>query len=191
MAKTFEVYTMNGSGVMAKIAGMESTAKIRSVNSTTSSASSSGVIIHVPAATSDGDVIVFFRESDVVVTGGVIEDLTYPVIRLDEGGSINGTLEALNDVLDLTIAEYRAQGGTMVIPNRGRIYDEGDVAEYRDMLTIVRDRVQDAIAKGQTLEQIQAARLARDYDGRYAAASGPASADAFITTVYRSLTAAE
>jgi glyoxylase-like metal-dependent hydrolase (beta-lactamase superfamily II) len=147
-------------------------------------------IIHVPAATSDGDVIVFFRESDVVVTGGVVEDLTYPVIRLADGGTVNGTLAALNRVLDITIAEWRAQGGTMVIPNRGRIYDEGDVAEYRDMLTIIRDRVQDAIGKGQTLEQVRAARLARDYDGRYAAATGPVTADEFMATVYRSLTAA-
>jgi hypothetical protein len=76
----------------------------------------------------------------------------------------------------------------MVITNQGRIYDEGDVAEYRDMLTIVRDRVADAIAKGLTLEQVQAARLARDYDGRYGAGAGPASADAFIATVYRSVT---
>jgi glyoxylase-like metal-dependent hydrolase (beta-lactamase superfamily II) len=147
-------------------------------------------IIHVPAATSDGDVLVFFRESDVVVAGGVIEDLTYPVIHLDAGGTVNGTLAALNRVLDLTVAAWRAQGGTMVIPNEGRIYDEGDVAEYRDMVTIVRDRVQDAIANGRTLEQIEDARLARDYDGRYGATSGPASADAFITTVYRSLIAA-
>jgi cyclase len=148
-------------------------------------------IIHVPAATSDANVLVFFRKSDVVVTGGVIEDLTYPVIRLDDGGSVSGTLEALNRILDLTIAEWRAQGGTMVIPNRGRIYDEGDVAEYRDMMTIVRDRVQDAIGKGLTLEQVQAARLARDYDRRYAAPSGPAAADAFIATVHRSLSAAK
>jgi glyoxylase-like metal-dependent hydrolase (beta-lactamase superfamily II) len=147
-------------------------------------------IIHVPAASSDGDVIVFFRESDVVVTGGVVEDLTYPIIRLADGGTVNGTLAALNRVLDITVAEWRAQGGTMVIPNRGRIYDEGDVAEYRDMLTIIRDRVQDAIGKGQTLEQVRAARLARDYDGRYAAATGPASADEFMATIYRSLTAA-
>jgi hypothetical protein len=147
-------------------------------------------IVHVPNATSDSDVLVFFRESDVVVAGSVIEDLTYPVMRLDEGGSVNGTLAALNLILDMTIAEWRAQGGTMVIPNRGRIYDEGDVAEYRDMLTIVRDRVRDAIGKGSNLEQVQAARLARDYDGRYGAAAGPATADAFIATVYRSLAAA-
>jgi hypothetical protein len=121
------------------------------------------------------------------VTGSVIEDLTYPVIRLEDGGSIDGTLEALNDVLDLTIAEWRAQGGTRVIPNRGRIYDEGDVAEYRDMLTIVRDRVQDAIAKGQTLAQIQESRVARDYDGRYATPTGPTSPDEFVATIHRSL----
>jgi glyoxylase-like metal-dependent hydrolase (beta-lactamase superfamily II) len=147
-------------------------------------------IVHVPNATSDGDVLVFFRESDVVVAGGVIEDLTYPVVRLDDGGTVNGTVAALNIILDITIAEWRAQGGTMVVPNRGRIYDEGDVAEYRDMVTIVRDRVQDAIAKGSTLEQVQAARLARDYDGRYGAAAGPAAPAEFIATVYRSLAAA-
>jgi glyoxylase-like metal-dependent hydrolase (beta-lactamase superfamily II) len=146
-------------------------------------------IIHVPAATSDGDVLVFFRKSDVVVTGAVIEDLTYPVVRLGDGGTVDGTLAALNGILDLTIADWRAQGGTMVVPNRGRIYDEGDVAEYRDMVTIIRDRVRDAIGKGLTLEQVRAARLTRDYDGRYGAAAGPASADAFIATVYRSLSA--
>jgi glyoxylase-like metal-dependent hydrolase (beta-lactamase superfamily II) len=144
-------------------------------------------ILHVPNATSDGDVLVFFRKSDVVVAGGVIEDLTYPVIRLGDGGTVNGTLAALNRILDMTIAGWRAQGGTMVIPNRGRVYDEGDVAEYRDMLTIVRDRVQDAIGNGLTLAQVQAARPARDYDGRYAAPAGPAAADEFVATVYRSL----
>ena len=146
-------------------------------------------IIHIPAATSDGDVLVFFRKSDVVVAGDVIQDLTYPVIRLKDGGSVNGTIAALNRILDITIAAWRAEGGTMVIPNQGRIYDEGDVAEYRDMLTIVRDRVQDAIKKGLTLEQVRAAALARDYDGRYGAAAGPASASAFIETLYRSLNA--
>jgi glyoxylase-like metal-dependent hydrolase (beta-lactamase superfamily II) len=147
-------------------------------------------IIHVPSATSDGDVVVFFRKSDVVVTGGVIADLTYPVIRIEEGGSVNGTLGALNDILDLTVAEWRAQGGTMVVTDRGRIYDEGDVAEYRDMVTIIRDRVQDAIDKGLTLEQVKAAGLTRDYDGRYADQRGPVSAGELVTTMYRSLSAA-
>jgi cyclase len=144
-------------------------------------------IIHVPSATTDGDVIVFFRKSDVVVAGDVIQDLTYPVIRLDEGGSVNGTIAALNRILDITIASWRAEGGTSVVPSRGRIYDEGDVAEYRDMLTIVRDRVRDAIAKGATLEEVVAARLARDYDGRYGAEQGPAEPTTFISMLYRDL----
>jgi glyoxylase-like metal-dependent hydrolase (beta-lactamase superfamily II) len=146
-------------------------------------------IIHVPSATSDGDLIVFFRKSDVVVAGDVIQDLTYPIIRLDAGGSMNGTIAALNRMLDITVASYRAQGGTMVIPNQGRIYDEGDVAEYRDMVTIIRDRVRDAIGKGMTLEQVQAQSIARDYDGRYGAAAGPAAPANYIATVYRSLLA--
>jgi len=134
---------------------------------------------------------VFFRKSDVVVAGRVIEDLTYPVVRLQDGGTLNGTIAALNRILDITVAGYRAQGGTLVIPNQGRIYDEGDVAEYRDMVTIVRDRVGNATAKGLTLEQVQAARLARDYDGRYGAGAGPASAASFMATVYESLSTAD
>jgi cyclase len=147
-------------------------------------------VIHVPSATSDGDVIVFFRKSDIIVAGDVIQDLTYPVIRLDDGGSINGTIAALNGILDITVASWRAQGGTMVIGNQGRIYDEGDVAEYRDMVTIVRDRVRDAIGKGLTLEQVQALSIARDYDGRYGATGGPAAPANYIATVYRSLASA-
>jgi glyoxylase-like metal-dependent hydrolase (beta-lactamase superfamily II) len=146
-------------------------------------------VIHMPDATSDGDVIVFFRKSDVVVAGRIIEDLTYPIVRLQDGGTLNGTIDALNGILDITVAAYRAQGGTLVIPNQGRIYDEADVAEYRDMLTIIRDRLRDAIGKGQTLAQVQAARLARDYDGRYGAGTGPAAAAAFVATAYESLTA--
>ena len=134
-------------------------------------------------------MLVFFRKSDVVVAGDVIQDLTYPVVRLDAGGTINGTLAALNRILGITIAAWRAEGGTLVIPNQGRLYDEGDVAEYRDMLTIIRDRVQDAIGKGQTLEQIRAVGIARDYDGRYGAAAGPATPAAFLDTLYRSLNA--
>jgi glyoxylase-like metal-dependent hydrolase (beta-lactamase superfamily II) len=147
-------------------------------------------VIHVPSATSDGDVLVFFRKSDVIVAGDVIQDLTYPVIRLEAGGTLDGTIDALNRILEMTVAAWRAQGGTLVIPNRGRIYDESDVADYRDMLTIIRDRVRHALGNGRTLGAVKADGLARDYDGRYAAGAGPASADGFVETAYRSASAA-
>jgi len=108
------------------------------------------------------------------------------VVRLERGGTLDGTIAALNRILGMTVAAWRAEGGTMVIPNQGRVYDEGDVAEYRDMVTIVRDRVRDALDKGQTLEQVKAARLARDYDPRYGSVQGPADAESFIAMVYRS-----
>jgi cyclase len=142
-------------------------------------------IIHAPAAYSDGDVIVFFRKSDVIVAGHVIEDLTFPVIT--EGGSLNGTIDGLNRILALAVASWRSQGGTQVIPVRGRPYDEGDVAEYRDMVTILRDRVQDAVGKGRTLAQIKADRLSQDYDGRYGSTPGAGSTEAFLDAAFESL----
>ncbi len=144
-------------------------------------------IIHVPAAHSDGDVIVYFRESDVVVTGALLANVTYPDINVADGGTIQGTVDALNRILDITVAEWRSQGGTMVIPSLGHFYDEGDVAEYRDMVTIIRDRIQDAIDRGLTLEQTKAERLTRDYDGRYGNKPGPGSTDAFVEAAYKSL----
>jgi glyoxylase-like metal-dependent hydrolase (beta-lactamase superfamily II) len=105
-------------------------------------------VIHLPAATSDGDIIVFFRDSDVIVAGNVIEDLTYPIVRLDDGGTIDGTIAALNRILNSTIAAWRAQGGTMVIPNQGRIYDEGDVAESAHDHDRARPRARTRSAKG-------------------------------------------
>jgi len=142
-------------------------------------------VIHVPSAYSDGDVLVFFRKSDVIAAGHVIEDLSFPLII--EGGSLQGTLDALNRILLMTVASWRSQGGTQVIPVRGRPYDEGDVAEYRDMVSILRDRVQDAMAKGRTLAQIKTDRLSQDYDLRYGSAPGPGSTAAFLDAAYRSL----
>jgi hypothetical protein len=72
----------------------------------------------------------------------------------------------------------------MVIPGHGRICDEGDVVEYRDMITIIRDRIAAMVAKGMNLEQVRAARPTRDYDGRYGATSGFWTTDMFIEAVY-------
>ena len=142
---------------------------------------------HVPAAHSDSDSIVFFRRSDVIATGDIYRTDSYPVIDLENGGSVQGVIEALNLVLDLAVPAHHEEGGTFIVPGHGRISDEFDVLEYRDMVTIVRDRVQAAIRKGMTLDQVKAARLTRDYDPRYGATTGAWTTDRFVEAVYRSL----
>ena len=137
--------------------------------------------IFQPKAITDGDSFVFFRRSDVVATGEIFTTAGYPKIDLANGGSINGEIDALNNLLDLVIPKHEEEGGTYVIPGHGRICDEYDVLEYRDMITMIRDRVQDAIKRGMTLDQVKKANFTVDFDARY----GPG--DAFVETVYKSL----
>jgi glyoxylase-like metal-dependent hydrolase (beta-lactamase superfamily II) len=144
-------------------------------------------LIHIPEAITDGDSLVYFRRSDVIAAGDIFLTTTYPVIDVKAGGSINGVLAGLNKLLDLCIVKEKQEGGTMVIPGHGRISDEADVLEYRDMLTIIRDRIQDAIKKGRTLPQVQAAGLTKDYDGRYGATTGPWTTAMFIEAAYQTL----
>lgn len=141
-------------------------------------------IIHVPSAFSDGDVIVFFRRSDVLTAGRLLDDTAYP--RIESGGSLDGIVDGLNRVLLEAVAAFRAQGGTMVVPVTGRPYDESDVAEYRDMLSILRDRLKAAIAEGRDVRQVIADRISQDYDVRYGAADDRAI-EAFLTAAYNSL----
>lgn len=141
-------------------------------------------LIHMPKAHTDGDTMVYFRESDVLSTGDIFTTTSYPFIDLDRGGSIQGEIDALNYILDLVIPEFRTEGGTLIVPGHGRICDTADVAYYRDMVTIVRDRIQNYIKKGMTLEQIKATKPTVDWDPRYG------SGDRFVEAVYRSLTAA-
>jgi glyoxylase-like metal-dependent hydrolase (beta-lactamase superfamily II) len=140
-----------------------------------------------PAAHTDGDTMVFFRRSDVVSTGEVFNTYTYPVIDLEAGGSINGVIDALNHVLDIAIPEHEQEGGTYIIPGRGRLCDEHDVLEYRDMVTIIRDRVQTGIKRGMTLDQIKAAGYTKEYDPRWGGKGGAWNTDTFIEAVYKSL----
>ncbi|HTK35324.1 MAG TPA: hypothetical protein VL358_08585 [Caulobacteraceae bacterium] len=141
-------------------------------------------LFHEPAAHTDGDSIVFFRRSDVVVAGDLWDTNTYPRIDIAHGGSIQGELDGLNHIIDITIPSYKQEGGTLVVPGRGRPGDEAEVVEYRDMITIIRDRIRDMAAKGMTLEQVKAARPTLDYDGRYGATTGPWTTDMFISAVY-------
>jgi cyclase len=139
-------------------------------------------LIHIPNAHTDGDSMVYFRTSDVLATGDIFVTTSYPFIDLDMGGSVQGLIEGLNRILDLAYAEYRSEGGTMIVPGHGRICDVADVAYYRDMVTIVRDRIQDGIKKGKTFDQIKALKPTADWDPRYG------SSDRFIDGVYKSLT---
>ena len=142
------------------------------------------LISEAPAHT-DGDSIVFFRGSNVISAGEIFSTVSYPMIDLARGGNIQGEVKALNHLLELTVPEISQEGGTMVIPGHGRLCDEADVTEYRDMVTIVRDRVADLLEKGKTLEEAKAARVTRDYDGRYSQPKW--TGDMFVESIYKSL----
>jgi cyclase len=142
-------------------------------------------VLAQPKAHTDGDVIVFFRQSDVVSTGDVFVTTGYPVIDATRGGSVQGVIDGLNAIIDLTVPERNQMGGTRVIPGHGRICNEADVVEYRDMVTIIRDRVQDMAKKGMTLAQMKTARPSLDYDGLYGATTGEWTTEMFLEAIFR------
>ena len=143
-------------------------------------------LIHMPSAHTDGDLVVFFRGSDVVHAGEIFRTDQFPLIDLERGGSIDGELAALTQLLDITVPQRNQMGGTRVVPAYGHIGNEADVLEYRDMLTIIRTRVQGLIEKGQTLAQVKAAGVALEYVGSYG--KNPNwTGDMFIEAVYNSL----
>ena len=142
-------------------------------------------VFHAPNAHTDGDVIVFFRGSDVIHAGAIYRSDQFPVIDLERGGSINGLIDGLNHLLELMVPQRNQMGGTRVVPGHGRIGNEADVLEYRDMVTIIRDRVQSLIADGASLEQVLGAGVALEYQ-QYG--TNPEwSTDMFVTAVYESL----
>ena len=147
-------------------------------------------IFHHPAAHSDGDSMVFFRMSDVVVTGDILDTTRFPVIDVTKGGSVQGEIDALNHVIELAISPVPfvyQDGGTYVIPGHGRICDQLDVVEYRDMVVIVRDAVQDMMKRGMTLDEIKAASPAKPFERQYGATSGPWATNDFVEAIYNSL----
>jgi len=144
-------------------------------------------IMHVANASTDGDSYVHFRKSDVIVTGELFSTTRYPYIDVKAGGSVQGVINALNQILDRTVYRAQEEGGTLIVPGTGRITDEWEVAEYRDMLVFIRDRVRMMVKNGATLAQVRAARTTADYDTRFGAASGPWTTDMFVESVYTSL----
>jgi glyoxylase-like metal-dependent hydrolase (beta-lactamase superfamily II) len=145
--------------------------------------------VHVPAAHTDGDTIVFFRRSDVICAGAVFDADAFPRFDAARGGSIDGVVAALNRIIDIAIPGENQDGGTVIVPGHGRLSDETDVANYRDMVTIVRDRVRAMVKKGMSLAQVKGASPTSDYDGRYATSAW--TADQFVEAIYNSLRQAE
>jgi cyclase len=147
-------------------------------------------VFHQPAAHTDGDAIVFFRRSDVVVAGDVFDTRKFPVIDVAKGGGINGEIAALQKLVDTAIPSVpivSREEGTLVIPGHGRICDQLDVVDYRDMVTIIRDRIRYLMKQGLTLEQIKAASPARGYVRRYGSDTGPWTTNNFVEAIYRSM----
>lgn len=143
-------------------------------------------IFHVPAAHGDGDSLVFFRRSDVIVAGGLFDATGYPRFDPERGGGIAGIIEGLNRVLDIAVPGENQEGGTVIIPGRGRLSDETDVANYRDMVTIIRDRIRAMLDQGLSLDQVTRARPTRDYDGLFESRRDWTS-EMFIDAIYRDL----
>ena len=145
-----------------------------------------------PAAHSDGDAMVFFRRSDVLVTGDIFDTTRFPVIDIDKGGSIQGEIDALNRIVKMAIPSVPLiwqPGGTLIVPGHGRVCDQADAVEYRDMVTIIRDIVQDMINRGMTLEQVKTANPTNGFRKQYGTDTGPWTTDMFVEAVYRGLAA--
>jgi glyoxylase-like metal-dependent hydrolase (beta-lactamase superfamily II) len=136
---------------------------------------------------SDGDVLVHFRRADVIVTGDILDLRHFPVIDAARGGSIQGELEALNRLIDLTVPampNVLKPGRTLLVPGHGRIADYAELVEYRDMLAIIRDIVADMVKKGMTLDQVKQANPTAGYRARWGRESGPWTTDMFVAAVY-------
>jgi len=147
-------------------------------------------VLHQDAAHTDGDAFVFFRRSDVVVAGDVFDARQFPVIDIERGGTIEGEVAALGRLSEIAIASVpivSREAGTIVVPGHGHLGDQYDVVEYRDMVTIIRDRVRDLVSAGRSLEQVKAAGPAKGYAGRYGNGAGGWTTERFVEAVYRSL----
>jgi cyclase len=142
-------------------------------------------LFHAPSAVTDGDTMVWFRRADVIAAGDIYNSDVYPPIDVDRGGSIRGVIDALNRLVDMSVTEFMSQGGTMIVPGHGWISDAADVGYYRDMLMIVRDRIQGMVDKGMTLAQVKAAKPTMDYDPLYGRQRGATAR--FVEAVYRSI----
>ncbi len=134
---------------------------------------------HVEPAHTDGDAIVHFRNANVIHMGDTYFNGRYPFIDRSSGGSVEGTIAAVEQILPLV------DEGTRVIPGHGPLSNRTQLLAYREMLVTVRDRVREAITRGKTLEQVLAARPTREFDAKWGGSF--VSPESFTRTVYQDL----
>ena len=175
-------------GVLARMTEMSRSITERPLrtffeNSRDFSFNGEAIFLHHFNGHTNGDSLVYFRGSDVLVAGDLFLTTTFPVIDMQAGGVVDGLIAGLNKMLEIAVPKYLQEGGTYVIPGHGRVSDEADVVEYRDMVVIIRDRIQDLVKRGMTLDQVKSARVALDYEGRYGVESGTR----FVETLYKIL----
>jgi cyclase len=146
-------------------------------------------IFHPKDANTDGQLVILFRGSDVIAAGDIVDMNTYPIIDVKAGGTIDGTLVAINRVIAMMAPGPQAEGGTLVVPGHGRACDQAEIALYRNMLTIIRNNVQYYKNQGKTLQQVLDLKPSEGYDQRWGATNGPWMTRDFITAVYETLPA--
>lgn len=117
-------------------------------------------LISIPHAHTDGDIIVRFRHGDVIMTGDIYRSIQYPNIDRVDGGTMNGLLEGLGQIIAM------AGPNTKIVPGHGPIADRAAVIAHRDMILAVRDRVSEMIRQGKSVEQVLAAHPTLEYDAR-------------------------
>ncbi|MEO7456877.1 MAG: MBL fold metallo-hydrolase [Gemmatimonadaceae bacterium] len=119
------------------------------------------VLLHVPRAHTDGDAIVVFRTANVIATGDIWLNGSYPYIDVSTGGSLAGTIAAVDRVLALS------NDSTKLVPGHGDVGTRRQLREYRHMLVSLRDRVAPLVARGMTIEQVIAAKPLASLDARW------------------------
>lgn len=132
-------------------------------------------VFPVPASHTDGDSVIHFRESDVMVVGDVFRTVAFPVIDRNNGGTLPGTIETLG------VIAGRAGPDTLIVPGHGAVSTREDVVEFRDMVIDVAGRVAELVGRGMTYEQVAAAGPAAAYEGKWG------DPERFLTAVYAEL----
>jgi len=135
---------------------------------------------HVDSAHTDGDAVVHFVKSNVIHTGDVFFSQAYPFIDLSSGGSIDGYINGVKQILVL------ADDQTKIIPGHGELSDKKGLQNFYDMLKNVRETVAAQIKAGKSLDQINASKPSKAYDDQWG--KGFVAPDIFVGVIYHSLT---